>query len=274
MINFFRKTRKKMADDNRPLKYMRYAIGEIVLVVVGILIAISINNWNEERKDQLNIDHYLTSLQESLNDDVENLTNMENVNLFRLRSINYLMHITGKKAIIDSETGSTLDSFTEKKSLSLSIIPQKYWSELENINDPELIDLAFTWASRPYIAQFNKQAIEELKNTGMFSMIEDSKLKNEINDYYLDLGWTYSELKEINISSESKEWSHYLMTEIGVLVEDVRFMNEPLKLLENPMTVIYLRNLGFSANGRLKNAVRLKKRALELIEKIEEEIGI
>jgi hypothetical protein len=39
-----------MADDNRPLKYMRYAIGEIVLVVVGILIALSINNWNEERK--------------------------------------------------------------------------------------------------------------------------------------------------------------------------------------------------------------------------------
>ena len=40
MINFFRKTRKKMADDNRPLKYMRYAIGEIALVVIGILIAI------------------------------------------------------------------------------------------------------------------------------------------------------------------------------------------------------------------------------------------
>ncbi len=51
MINFFRKIRKKMADDNKPMKYMRYAIGEILLVVVGILIAISINNWNEERKE-------------------------------------------------------------------------------------------------------------------------------------------------------------------------------------------------------------------------------
>ena len=50
MIPFFRKIRKKMADENRPLKYMRYAIGEIVLVVIGILIALSINNWNEQRK--------------------------------------------------------------------------------------------------------------------------------------------------------------------------------------------------------------------------------
>ena len=51
MIPFFKKTRKKMADQNRPLKYMRYAIGEIVLVVIGILIALSINNWNESRKE-------------------------------------------------------------------------------------------------------------------------------------------------------------------------------------------------------------------------------
>ena len=52
MINFFRKIRKKLADDNKPLKYMRYAIGEIFLVVVGILIAVQINNWNEENKNK------------------------------------------------------------------------------------------------------------------------------------------------------------------------------------------------------------------------------
>lgn len=57
MINFFRKTRKQLADDNKALKYFRYAIGEIVLVVIGILIALQINNWNEHRKqnEQFNL---------------------------------------------------------------------------------------------------------------------------------------------------------------------------------------------------------------------------
>jgi len=40
-----------MADDNKPLKYMRYAIGEIVLAVIGILIAIQINNWNQTKSN-------------------------------------------------------------------------------------------------------------------------------------------------------------------------------------------------------------------------------
>ena len=52
MIPFFRKIRKTLADDNKPIKYFRYAIGEIILVVIGILIALSINNWNENRKRQ------------------------------------------------------------------------------------------------------------------------------------------------------------------------------------------------------------------------------
>jgi hypothetical protein len=66
MIPFFRKIRKKMADDNRPLMYMRYAIGEIVLVVIGILIALSINNWNELGKEKEKTNLLLEKTQKEL----------------------------------------------------------------------------------------------------------------------------------------------------------------------------------------------------------------
>ncbi|WP_282135560.1 DUF6090 family protein [Seonamhaeicola maritimus] len=50
MIKFFRKIRQKLLAQNKFRSYLVYAVGEIVLVVIGILIALSINNWNEERK--------------------------------------------------------------------------------------------------------------------------------------------------------------------------------------------------------------------------------
>ena len=50
MIKFFRKIRQKLLSEGKTGKYLKYAIGEIILVVIGILIALQINNWNEERK--------------------------------------------------------------------------------------------------------------------------------------------------------------------------------------------------------------------------------
>ena len=69
MIPFFRKIRKTLADDNKPIKYLRYAIGEIVLVVIGILIALQINNWNENRKNKVFEKEILTQIQENLKND-------------------------------------------------------------------------------------------------------------------------------------------------------------------------------------------------------------
>jgi len=51
MIKFFRHIRKKLLKEHKVSKYLLYAIGEIVLVVVGILIALNINNWNESKKE-------------------------------------------------------------------------------------------------------------------------------------------------------------------------------------------------------------------------------
>jgi hypothetical protein len=50
MIKLFKKIRQNLLLENKTSKYFKYAIGEIVLVVIGILIALQINNWNENKK--------------------------------------------------------------------------------------------------------------------------------------------------------------------------------------------------------------------------------
>jgi hypothetical protein len=67
MINFFRKIRQNLLSENKFSKYLIYAIGEIILVVIGILIALQINNWNETRKTQ----HHQQLLIASLLEDFE-----------------------------------------------------------------------------------------------------------------------------------------------------------------------------------------------------------
>ena len=53
MFRFFSKMRFNLAAENRIAKYLRYAVGEILLVVIGILIAVQVNNWNEGRKEKI-----------------------------------------------------------------------------------------------------------------------------------------------------------------------------------------------------------------------------
>ena len=66
MIKFFRKIRQNLLSEGKTGKYLKYAVGEIILVVIGILIALSINNWNENRKTEIEIKNSLTALKSDL----------------------------------------------------------------------------------------------------------------------------------------------------------------------------------------------------------------
>ncbi|MDY2587569.1 DUF6090 family protein [Winogradskyella aquimaris] len=73
MIKFFRKIRQKMLSENKFSKYLIYAIGEIILVVIGILIAISINNWNQLKANQNLEIKILNELSQNLKVDLEEI---------------------------------------------------------------------------------------------------------------------------------------------------------------------------------------------------------
>tara|TARA_R110001592_G_scaffold107811_2_gene301605 strand:+ start:328 stop:1080 length:753 start_codon:yes stop_codon:yes gene_type:complete len=93
MIKFFRKIRQKMLTENKFSKYLIYAIGEIILVVIGIMIALSINNWNESKKEQNILNASLNSVKLNLQEDIENLNSQINYNKSVLEAVDFSFRI-------------------------------------------------------------------------------------------------------------------------------------------------------------------------------------
>ncbi|WP_411767117.1 DUF6090 family protein [Winogradskyella sp. A3E31] len=103
MIKFFRKIRQNTIKENRFSKYFLYAVGEIVLVVIGILIALQINNWNEQNKiDVLEIEA-LKEIASDLQYDVLSLEHDIALNLRGLKRISIIRDaLNGDQAYNDS----------------------------------------------------------------------------------------------------------------------------------------------------------------------------
>lgn len=91
MIQFFRKIKRNRLANNRIGKYLLYAIGEILLVVIGILIAVAINNRNEQKKSDAQLETYRTSLLQELQQDIINLNKSKESLSRKRKSINYYL---------------------------------------------------------------------------------------------------------------------------------------------------------------------------------------
>ena len=78
-------------------KYFKYAIGEIILVVIGILIALSINNWNEERKERILEISILNEIANNLENDLVSIdSGIEIITLYRDNSFKIYNHLEQK----------------------------------------------------------------------------------------------------------------------------------------------------------------------------------
>ncbi len=73
MIKFFRKIRQNLIAEGRIGTYLKYAVGEILLVVIGILIALQINNWNSDKIDSVKEIIYLKRLEKDVSEQVVEL---------------------------------------------------------------------------------------------------------------------------------------------------------------------------------------------------------
>lgn len=70
MIKFFRKIRQKLVMENKTSKYFKYAIGEILLVIIGILIALQINNWNDNQNNLKEVENAIFQVLEDIEEDI------------------------------------------------------------------------------------------------------------------------------------------------------------------------------------------------------------
>jgi hypothetical protein len=179
MIPFFRKIRKKMADDNRPLKYMRYAIGEIVLVVIGILIALQINNWNEGKNQKRVLNDILQSIANGVQSD--------------LRELNLL---SAARANIVIKIDSIYNKYGSPNKTTL------------NIEEASYINFAFTNILNTVNLNTNISAFESLKNSIYFGKIQGTDLALLLNTYYRSADKIRSREDRYNqtIENLTQEW--------------------------------------------------------------------
>ena len=153
MLKFLRRIRQKLIIDGNLNRYLLYAIGEILLVMVGILLALQVNNWNQSNKDSL----------------------LENLYIERL-----IFEIKKDTSFFKREIASN-----EKRNDAI----RKFTSELSNPKGLDSVLLkeahdffAFGW----FLPNFTvaKSTFNDLSSTGQLSLINNVKLRDELIAYY------------------------------------------------------------------------------------------
>lgn len=115
MLNFFRRIRRSLLTKNKLSKYLLYALGEILLVVLGILIALQINNWNAKKIDANKEQLILLEIQENLYEDLQNIETILKFNELKLKTIDsayYYMSKMNENPLLGREFSNLLPIIT------------------------------------------------------------------------------------------------------------------------------------------------------------------
>ena len=91
MLRFFKYLRQEFVMENAVPRYLRYAFGEIILVVLGILIALQIDSWNDDRLDRIQERAYLQSMLTDLREDVREIDAAVDGNVILLGGLDDLL---------------------------------------------------------------------------------------------------------------------------------------------------------------------------------------
>lgn len=192
MLTLFRKIRKQLAKDNKFRQYLRYAVGEIVLVVIGILIALQINTWNQERISDIEEKAILKNIHTEFSKNKKEIDESVQSTIECIATNKRLMTIFGKPEqqlqLINTDS-LIFYSFEQKKfTPSENAIQDLIQSgKMRSLNKDKLKYLIYEWSGR-------KNAVEESYND----------MDTKVNDAIVPYLATRYPLKDIDIYSKMK----------------------------------------------------------------------
>jgi tetratricopeptide (TPR) repeat protein len=218
MIKFFRQIRQNLLSEGKTIKYFKYAIGEIILVIIGILFALQINNWNSDKKaHHQELDLYVKLLND-LNDNFNNTVNKKSI-MKRIQNVHYQVYNESMgKTGYDPTTNYHHLQWAQSYSADIS---EKYTDLLSSISNDSIRDLL-----KNYV---------QLENKVTESFTRWNKLKAErlypfLNKYGLhdteatfnDHPYDYAPLFYIDVIDYSKLKEHYGSVELDEILFDLR----------------------------------------------------
>ncbi len=250
MLKFFRKIRRKLAGDGNLKRYLIYAVGEIFLVMVGILLALQVNNWNEKRKQ-------------------------------RILETQYLEQLTIDLAFDTTYYNNRISMYSQAYSSTRKFILEIYKTQ-ESREEIRNLLIHLDLSTDPLIT--HNPTYLELTSTGNLGIIKPPVLKSYISNYYRLNEQFASQIEEYNITSNqlsvevfiiaSGTLKYYMQLNDDPSVyndNEWKFFNEPsskeFQSLETLALIIQNRN-----NEFLNYFDQLNKNAKDLISKINEKL--
>lgn len=228
MINFFRKIRENLLAEGKITKYLKYALGEIILVVIGILIALQINNWNENRKAANEEVKILNALQA---DFIISKKRIEETIIMQSRVMNYskiLIEIHERGDINEILYFDThLDSLDKLNSYGISWYrAEPVTGAYNSLTSAGKIDLIQNGSLRSLLAQFiaDYESGFEDQEASMFLL---DKLNNESDHFRLKMANNIFR-ERLKLSPNS---TNYLQISESFFSNDKYFGNLYLKMM-------------------------------------------
>ena len=262
MLRFFRQIRHRLLIDNRFSKYLVYAVGEILLVVIGILIALQIDNWNEKRQEDDKIKAQLVNLVRDLKLDRNGLNELRGFHAFRVHAAYYLLN--------QYNGSDRINAYPEAGEVPELNETGIYGGPIPDTLDKAFVVRGFSWLVRSNPINPSTDAIEEFKSTGLFALYENQDIKNNLRTYYTTYSFVFP--KETSGEPNSIQLKNSLSTN-GYSYLDVALLENPVEeLLSYPANVALLKNIIDESTYRSNSASEIGGYLDDLILAIEEEI--